>query len=160
MLRNFWPTFWCISLKDPTIFVRFVTERPPFFDAIRHRKTPTSEVLGGTRTSLSYVSAPRGAPPHGLLNPHFTGPGLITGHFPSDFVEILAPKSDLVLRKEKKRKEKKRKEKKEKKKKRKEKKRKKRKEKKKKSSVLETIVRLQCPAFEAFWKKKKKKKAN
>ena len=40
------------------IFVRFVTERPPF-DAICHRKTPTSEVLGGTRTSPSYVSALR-----------------------------------------------------------------------------------------------------
>ena len=66
MLRNFWP-FWprkpLFSMhftERPPIFVRFVTQRPPFFDAICHRKTPTSEVLGGTRTSLSYVSAPPG----------------------------------------------------------------------------------------------------
>ena len=41
------PYFLCaLSLKDS------------FFDAICHRKTPTSEVLGGTCTSLSYVRAP------------------------------------------------------------------------------------------------------
>ena len=47
------PIFLMHFTERPPIFVRFVTERPPFFDAICHRKTPTSEVLGGTRTSLS-----------------------------------------------------------------------------------------------------------
>ena len=42
------PLFLCaLSLKET-----------PFFDAICHRKTPASEVLGGTRTSPLYVSAP------------------------------------------------------------------------------------------------------
>ena len=57
--------------ERPPNFVRFVTERPPprVFDAICDRKTPTSEVLGGTRTSLSYVSAP----PPGKLSDDFSG---------------------------------------------------------------------------------------
>ena len=45
------PIFWWISLKDP------------FFCTLCHQKTPTSEALGGTRTSLSYVSAPHGIGP-------------------------------------------------------------------------------------------------
>ena len=49
--------FWCISLKDP-YFCAFCHWKTSFLDAICHRKTPTSEVLGGTRMSLSYVSAP------------------------------------------------------------------------------------------------------
>ena len=54
--------------KSPYYLMHF-TERPPIlcalslkdplFDALCHRKTPTFEVVGGTRTSLSYVSAPR-----------------------------------------------------------------------------------------------------
>ena len=54
------PIFWCISLKDPLFLwaLSLKDGRVPFFDIICHRKTPTSEVLGGTRTSLSYVSAP------------------------------------------------------------------------------------------------------
>ena len=44
----------------PPIFVRLVTEKTPFFDAICPRKTPTSGVLDGTRTAFSYVSAPPG----------------------------------------------------------------------------------------------------
>ena len=63
MLRNVWPWpwkplfFWCISLKDPLFLCAF-SLKDPFFDTICHRKTPTSEVLGGTRMSLSYVSPP------------------------------------------------------------------------------------------------------
>ena len=49
--------------ERPPIFVGFVIEIPPFFDAICHRKTPTSEVIGGTSTLLSHVSAP----PPGLI---------------------------------------------------------------------------------------------
>ena len=69
IFRNFWPFwpwkplfFWCISQKDP-LFLCALSLRDPLFDAICHQKTPTSEVLGGTRTSLSYVSAP----PPGLV---------------------------------------------------------------------------------------------
>ena len=52
MLRHFWPFWpWKSLFFDPFHW------KTPFFDAICHRKTPTSEVLGGTRTSLSYVSA-------------------------------------------------------------------------------------------------------
>ena len=58
------PYFWCISLKDPLFLCAFHS-KTSFFDTICHRKTPTSEVLGGTRTSLSYVSAP---PPGGYFH--------------------------------------------------------------------------------------------
>ena len=52
---------WCISLKGPLFCALCHSDwKTPFFDTICHRKTPTSEVLGGTRTSLSYVSAPGG----------------------------------------------------------------------------------------------------
>ena len=54
MLRNFWPIFWCISLKDP-LFCALYHWKTPFLDTICHRKTPSSEVLGGTCMSLSYV---------------------------------------------------------------------------------------------------------
>ena len=40
--------------ERPPIFASYVTD--PVLYVICHRKTPTSEVLGGTRTSL--VSAP------------------------------------------------------------------------------------------------------
>ena len=51
------PIFWCISLKDP-LFLCALSLKDHLFDAICHRKTLTSEMLGGTRTSLSYMSAP------------------------------------------------------------------------------------------------------
>ena len=51
------PIFWCISLKD-SLFLCALSLKDPLFDAICHWKTPTLEVLGGTCTSLSYVSAP------------------------------------------------------------------------------------------------------
>ena len=65
MLINFWP-FWPWK---PLFFDAFHWNTP-YFCALCHWntpflcnlsptvKTPTSEVLGGTRTSLSYVSAP------------------------------------------------------------------------------------------------------
>ena len=64
MLINFWPFwpwkpvfFWCISLKDH-LFLCALSLKDPLFDAVCHPKTPTSKVLGGIHTSLSYVSAP------------------------------------------------------------------------------------------------------
>ena len=45
--------------ERPPIFVRFVTDRPSFLTQFVTKKNPTFDVLGGTRTSLSYESAPR-----------------------------------------------------------------------------------------------------
>ena len=51
------PIFEAFHRKTP-YFCALCHSKTPFFDAICHRKTPTCEVLGGTCTSLSYVSAP------------------------------------------------------------------------------------------------------
>ena len=53
------PIFLCISLKDPLFLCALSLKDPLFWSNLsRDRKTPTSEVLGGSRTSLSYVSPP------------------------------------------------------------------------------------------------------
>ena len=49
--------FTTLSLKDPIIFDMPLKE-PLFFGCFCHRKTPMSEVLGGTCMSLWYMSAP------------------------------------------------------------------------------------------------------
>ena len=68
-LTKSWEIFGHFGSESPYFFDAFhwkktlllcaLSLKDSFFDAICHRKTPTSEVLGGTRTSLSYVSAPR-----------------------------------------------------------------------------------------------------
>ena len=66
--RNVEKLFWPFWPWEPLFFDAFHWKKPlflcalslkdPLFYAICHRKTPTSEVLVGTRMSLSYVSAP------------------------------------------------------------------------------------------------------
>ena len=70
-LMKCWKLFGHFGPENPYFLMHF-TERPhilcalsqwlkdPFFDTICHRKTPTSEVLGGTSTSLSLCECPRG----------------------------------------------------------------------------------------------------
>ena len=60
-----------MHFTENPLFLYALYWKTPFFDAMCHRKTPTSEVLGGTRTSLSYVSAPRDPGP-----PRGSAPGL------------------------------------------------------------------------------------
>ena len=50
------PTFLLLSLNDPIIFDLLLKD-PLFFGCSCHWKTPMSEVLGGTCTSLWYMSA-------------------------------------------------------------------------------------------------------
>ena len=90
--RHFWRNvenfLVILALKAPILdafhrktlyFCALCHSKTPFFDAICHRKTPRSEVLGGTRTWLSYVSAP----PPGCsftLNPVFNQNSKIFGY--------------------------------------------------------------------------------